>query len=120
MPETYFLLLPNTNATINLAGLVYIGWGVAPDEWAKQGYVATIQFCNGTTLYVDAEDALVLKEALEKYNYLFSREIKRNRANATYQEQVTAPVQPNAKQSNQKVAVAANGGSSVMRHEQYK
>jgi hypothetical protein len=76
MPETYFLLLPNANATINLAGLVYIGWGVAPDEYVKQGYVATIQFCNGTSLYIDAEDALVLQEELNNYNRTLGREIR--------------------------------------------
>jgi hypothetical protein len=100
MPETYFLLLPNANATINLAGLVYIGWGIAPDEWVKQGYVATIQFCNGTTLYIDAADALVLQAELNNYNYVLGREI---RSRVKLDQQLRSVQSQSAGQSGQAV-----------------
>jgi hypothetical protein len=82
MPETYFVTLPNTGITLNIASIVLIEWQNVPMEWERQGYTATVQLANRTCLYVDNNDVLVLQNAIYEYNYVSGRE-HRNRVQHT-------------------------------------
>ena len=103
----FFVTLPNYNATINLAAIVMVDWAVVPEEYAVEGYIATVHLISRTHIYIDADDALHLQDALENYNQASGRgDINRNRT--TFQE-------PTSKQSSNQKVVASSGCEAARR-----
>ena len=105
----FFVTLPIYHATLNLAAIVLVDWSeeAVPEELAQAGYIATVHLANRTTIYIGTDDALILQDALDNYNQTLGRDV-RNRV--TFQQPTSTAA--NARQSQPKAAVAANGGSN--------